>query len=55
MGAEGTEGNNDKIASLLEIGKGTMNTYVKRVRREILKLKDKIVVWPDKEEKERRK
>ena len=52
MGAEGTEANNDKIALLLGISEGTVNTYVKRVRRAILKLKDKIVVWPDEEEKE---
>ena len=55
MGAEGTEGNNDKIASLLGIGKGSVNVFVKRVRKAILKLKEKVIVWLDEEEKERMK
>ena len=53
MGAEGTKGNNNKIASLLGIGKGSVNAFVIRVRIAILKLK--IIVWPDVEEKERMK
>ena len=53
MGAEGTEGNSDKIANFFGIGKGTVNVYVKRVKRAILKLKDKFVVWPDAKEKDR--
>ena len=28
MGAEGTEGSNDKISSLLGVGKGTVNIYI---------------------------
>ena len=53
MGSEGTEGNSDKIANFFGIGKGTVNLYVKRVKRAILKLKKQFIVWPDEKEKTR--
>ena len=55
MDAEGTEGDNDMIVSLLGIRKGNVNGFVKRVKIAILKLKEKIIIWPDEEEKERMK
>ena len=55
MGSEGTEGNSDKIATFMGCGKGSVKVMVKRVRKAILKLKEKVIVWPDAEEKERMK
>ena len=55
MGLEGIEGNHDKIATFMGCGQGSMKTYAKQVRKAILKLKEKVIVWPDEEEKERMK
>ena len=52
IGSEGIEGNSDKIATFMGCGKGLVKTMVKQVRNAILKLKEKVIVWPDAEEKE---
>ena len=53
MGAEGTEASSAKLAHEFGIGKGSVNFYIKRVRKAILDLEDKFVAWPDEKEKER--
>ena len=55
MGSEGAEANRDKIATFLGIGKGSVDNYIDRVRKSLKLLKDKVIVWPDAEEKLRTK
>ena len=51
LGTKGSGGSNANLQSVFGIGEGTVNLYSDRVVQAILRLKDSVVTWPDKDER----
>ena len=51
IGREGVSGGSGQVGSFFGIAKGSVNNYVRRCVRALLQLKDQVVYWPDKNER----
>jgi hypothetical protein len=51
VGREGTGGGSLAVGSFFGIGKGSVNTYVRRCVQALLEIKEDVIYWPDQDER----
>ncbi|KAJ0394561.1 hypothetical protein ATCC90586_002756 [Pythium insidiosum] len=51
LGSYGNDNTASKYAQFFGFGKGSTKNYIKRATRAILKLEDKVITWPDSDER----
>jgi hypothetical protein len=51
IGREGSAGGSLAVSSYFGIGKGSVNTYVRRCVEALHEIKDEVIYWPDQEER----